>query len=429
MSSGDFDRTQTASPTAETESGAQQHDDAPASDDTRFNHDGPYPPVVTASSAPTEHPPSASERAHGDAQPKKPVDAGEIKVKVAAVDLKTGEPRTAILEAVTQVAVSWNLMISNMTTAVEQFVQTIGHAEFKKADSGLMETIWSTAEKWLTKAAECVSGTALAPELGITAIKKILDKGAELEQKRVQADEDAFVRDLRESTKSAQLDGVREGGNMHIHKIVDKLDGDFLAAGTKAEKGDAWKRGDRAVIGAQADFLQDLQHKADDYTNNVPTTADFAGDFFVSYVQTNHKKRKRSAWRSPFADPEYQDGYVGLDLELMYDEARLGWYIAGSEGATGQLHAPKSKDVAEALAETHPNLNLWDLNLPVTINLTIADNAKERLPEHFRSNPPDQIQIIDGVADAQSKPFWDLVTRESRTSTQELLYRVRKLKG
>ena len=116
--------------------------------------------------------------------------------------------------------------------------------------------------------------------------------------------------------KTAQLEGVR-GGNMFINTSVNTTRSSPISVRRVTRR----KCGSPAnnVVGAQAAFLKDLQKRADDYTRNTPTTDDFAGGFFVSFVKVNHKKRERSALRSPFADSEYQDGYV-IDVELKFAE-------------------------------------------------------------------------------------------------------------
>jgi len=414
-------------------------DEYSSSDGRRFSYAPPYPPAAKVGSNDANAQPSPSDRAYGSLDAaaqhrgtrRKPVtDLGEVPVKATVVDLGSGSPRDQIQEAVTQMALAWNRMVTNLSVGVEQLIQTISHPQFKKADAGFFGMLWSQAEKLLLKTAEHVAGTALAGEIGLEAIKKMIEKGDDLERERIQADKDGFASSLRDIVQAAQLEGVAEGGNQFVHKAVTKLDSEFVKLGKHAPQ-DAYKQGDHGVVGAQAAFLKDLLKRADDYTKSVPTQADFAGKFFIEYVKANHKKRKRSAWRSPFAESEYDDGYVEVDMELDYN-SKIGWFFTGSAEAlsTGTLRCPDSDAVAKAILRAYPSFELAEVDLPVQVRLNLNDGAWDHAPEMWKHDRTWEIKISNGtVTNGIAKQFWAWATTNVGTTTHDVLSYVRNLKG
>src|SRR5690606_23435553 len=103
-----------------------------------------------------------------------------------------------------------------------------------------------------------------------------------------------------------------------------------------------------------------------------PTAETFVSGFLQEWVSFHHRKRKRSALRSPFEGPTYQDGYIELRTTLHYDAAYSGWFIADGSFATAKLHCPQSGPVAEALKQTVQPFNLDQLDVPITIELHAA---------------------------------------------------------
>jgi hypothetical protein len=355
------------------------------------------------------------------------LDLGEAKVGV--VNLGTGTPRDQIQEHVNHMAFAWNAMIDNLTEAMLMTIQTVEHAAFKKAPDGLVAKLWARAESLLARAATLVTGgTSLAATIGIQAIKRIVALGDRLEASRVQATKDAFIRELRQNTKTVKLAGLAEGANLDVHKIVSELDAQFAAIGRENPE-DAWKRGDQGVVGAQAAFLKQLEQRSRDYAANVPAADDFVREFLAAWVNANHGERNRSALRSPLAPASYADGFVAVDLVLDFDVFRSRFAICYQDSAT--LHCPQSREVAKQLTETRGSRGLDELGIPIHLRVRTSDKAWDKLPAHWKRDRQHEIRFDSGrqIENTAVVPYWRWLTQSARTSLTEIFEPVRTLRG
>ena len=350
----------------------------------------------------------------------------EARVSVSIVDLGSGEPRDQMQESVTEMAAGWNSMVANIETAVVSFMEAIDHAAFQQCPPGLMDRLWSRALALLANMAGAISGTPLAGDIGLEAIKRMVAGGELLEQKRLTADEEAFKRALRDQVHALQLQGVADGGNLQVHQLVSELDAEFIALG-KEHPEDAWKKSDNAVVGAQAAFLKDLAKRSHDYVASVPTERDFEAQFFMEFVNANQKERNRSAWRSPVAGSTYMDGYIELDLTLYAGATGLFLSMPG----TATLHCPKAKAVASRLVEAMGGVSLPQINTSVFINVTTDDLAMSELPAAWRGARTRQVRLDSDhlVTSTTTIAFWEWALTACHTSTYDVLAAVRKLEG
>lgn len=352
------------------------------------------------------------------------LDLGDIKVGV--VDLGTGAPRVKILGIVDQMTASWNAMGLSMTHAVTRLVETVNHAQFKKAPNGIFTKLWTRAAALLTKGATFVTGgTSLGVTLGLEAIKKLLAHGERLEQARIEADKAGFIRALEDRIESMHLAAVAEGGNLYINRAVDELDRQFLEIG-KSSPEDAWKPGDRGVVGAQAEFLKRLQETANAYTASIPSANDFFREFLLEWITANHQERNRSALRSPFDGPRYEDGFLSVDLRLDY--GALGWSIGWQPEAT--IHCPQSAEVARRLMDTGFH-HLDQVGLHIHVNVETSDRARKHLPKAWKDQGLQTIVFDSGrqIVSTSTKRYWSWLTSSAHTSLDDIFNIVQKVKG
>jgi hypothetical protein len=241
----------------------------------------------------------------------------------------------------------------------------------------------------------------------------------------VQADRAAFIDRLYATEEALKQRLPVEGGQ---EELVSALDKQFEQIGN-SEPDDAWKLGDHNVVGAQAAFLKDLKHRADDYKKHIPTKAELVATFLQEWVTFHHKKRKRSPMRSPFESSTYLDGYISLNTTLHYDAAYSGWFIAHGSFASAALHCPNSVDVAHALQQTIQPFNLDELDVPIVIELRASDSAHEQLPTKWKSQRVHRMNVLNGIVMSGAKEFWYWVMRETGTSTRDVLRGVNTLQG
>lgn len=401
--------------------GSQQQQQAAPEHDHDAEHDPERARRVSTSMLHRD----AAKAKHGHGKQKPAPAEGEMTVSVGVVDLGTGAPRNQIHEHVDTMVGAWNTMLVNLTGAVAQFVGIVQHSQVQHAESGLMAALWKRAEPLLTRAASFVTGTTLGATIGIDAIKRIVAYGDRLEQSRMQADKTAFIDQVYAVEESLKQKGPAEGG---MHAVVSKLDQEFVQLG-KSNPEDAYKDGDHGVVGAQASFLKELERSASAYIGHVPSKPDFVAQFLQEWISFNHKKRKRSAMRSPFEDSTYQDGYIEVKTTLHYDAAYSGWFIADGSLATATLNCPNSGAVAHALQQSMPQFNLDELDVPIVVELHPADSAWEHMPTHWKGQRDRRIHLSNGMVTSGPKDFWQWAMHEARTSTREILAGIRKLGG
>jgi hypothetical protein len=342
------------------------------------------------------------------------------------VDLKTGDPQGKISLYVADIVGSWNTMMHNLTGAVAQFVDTVHHAQVREAAPGLMAALWGKVEPLLTRAATFVTGTPLGARFGVEAIKHIVAHGDALEQQRIQADKQAFIDEVYRTENALKQTSPFEGGQA---EIVGLLEDQFIAIGeNNPVPEDTWKRGDRGVVGAQAAFLKDLEHRKNEYKSHIPSQNEFTAKFLQEWVTFHHKTRKRSAMRSPFEDSTYQDGYIELQTTLHHD-AYLGWFVGHGTFANAKLHCPNSAEVAHTLQQTIQPFDLDQLDVPITIELHAADTAWDHMPARWKHQRDRRVHVRNGMATGGAQDYWRWVLQEARTSTRDILAGVRKLEG
>lgn len=371
----------------------------------------------------------ASKPKGGKQKKPKPAPAtGELEVKESVVDLGTGSPRDQIQEHVGTMVAAWNAMLINLTGAAEQFVGTVQYSQVRAASPGLMKALWTKVEPLIVQAAGFVTGGTLGATIGLEAVKRLIAYSDMLESQRVQADSTAFIQQLRTMVSSLKQKSPLEGGTISINKAVSQLDTDFRQLG-KTSPEDAYKQGDHGVVGAQASFLKDIQKNAENYASNVPTQESFVANFLQEWIVTHHKKRNRSAARSPFESATYQDGYIELTTQMDYDAAWSGLYMVDGVFATSKLHCPKSGEVAEALKQSVDNFSLDALDVPITINVGFTDGAWEHMPAHWKNQRTRTVHIRNGMVTGGAKEWWSWAMQETRKSTREVLQNVHTLEG
>lgn len=353
---------------------------------------------------------------------------GELEVKESVVKLGTGSPRDQIQEHVGTMVAAWNSTLINLSVAAEQFVGTVQYSQVQAAAPGLMKALWTKVEPLIVQAAGFVTGGTLGATIGLEAVKRLIAHSDALERQRVQTDSTAFIHQLRATVAALKQKTPLEGGSPSINKAVSKLDSDFEEVG-KANSDDAYKSGDRGVVGAQAAFLKDLQQNADNYSTNVPTQESFVASFLQEWIVHHHKKRNRSAMRSPFEGATYQDGYIELTTQMDYDNAWAGLYMVDGVFATSKLHCPKSNEVAESLKQTVPNFSLDALDVPITINVEFTEGAWQHMPAHWKNQRTRTVHIMNGMVTGGAKEWWTWAMQETRKSTREILQNVHKLEG
>jgi hypothetical protein len=264
--------------------------------------------------------------------------------------------------------------------------------------------------------------------LGLQAVKRLIAYGDALEQQRVQTDSAAFLHQMRTMVGAMKQKTPLEGGTASINKAVSQLDAQFVQLG-KANADDAYKAGDHGVVGAQAAFLKNLQESAENYSANVPTQDSLVATFLQEWIVTHHKKRNRSALRSPFEDSTVQDGYVELTTELDYDGAWVGFYVVDGMFATSRLHCPRSHEVAESLKQSVPAFSLDALDVPITVNVKVSEWAWKHMPSHWKTQRTQTVQVMNGMVTGGAKEWWAWAMRESGKSTREILANVKTLEG
>jgi hypothetical protein len=265
----------------------------------------------------------------------------ELTVSVGVVNLGSGSPRDQIQEHVGTMVVAWNELLINLTGATEQFVGVVQHSQLRAAEPGFVAALWSRVEPMLAHAAAFVTGTPLGAVFGLEAVKRLIAYGDALEQQRINADQAAFIAQLRSTVSALKQRSPLEGGTVSVNRAVSELDSNFIAVGKNSAE-DAYKRGDSGVVGPQATFLKDLQKRAENYASSVPAQESFVTQFLQQWIVAHHQKRRRSALRSPFEDSSYQDGYIEVKISLHYDAAYSGWFVANGALATARLHCPKA---------------------------------------------------------------------------------------
>jgi hypothetical protein len=259
----------------------------------------------------------------------------------------------------------------------------------------------------------------------LAAIRKLLAFQEAAESARAAQNEKAFVAAIKNQANTVKQAGSKDGAQTDVGHVVNQIAAQFEEIGRRNPE-DAWKPGDNGVVGAQAAFLKNLEARADEYRHSVPSINDFTASLNTSWVNANHQVRDRSALRSPLADSHYQDGYIELKSTL--HATATGWFLVTGPGI---LHCPKADTVAEELMRTITPFSVANAGIDVIMDLAVDDLSRNQLPKFWDPSEEHQVRFntIQQVTSGSTKPYWDWVQRNARTSTYEELARVTELKG
>ncbi|MEP6861850.1 MAG: hypothetical protein ABJE66_14580 [Deltaproteobacteria bacterium] len=346
-----------------------------------------------------------------------------ITVHADSVKLGTGGPKLEMLTSVISMTNAFDRTTGNMMLAVKDAVDIISKTEIEKHD-GVLSTMWDQAKEILNKLSEAISGVTWPIAVADKAVGKILEYQEQAQKKLIGSDLENYVSTLEKQGKALQEAASAEGGSTDVESLVDDLDEQFSDLGQ--DNPDAWKPGDQAVVGKQAEFLKSLHRDSQHVRAMVPTTSEFVYQFLTSFVNANSKERPSSALRSPFSGSTHQDGYAHVELKLEQNALVGGWMLIGD---TATLHCPNAGSIAPQLMANSNNFSLAELGTDVVIDIEVADGSRDSLPGLWGDDRVRTIRLDrnHSLMNHGAASVWNWVQTYTHHTADEILSAVTKL--
>jgi len=346
-----------------------------------------------------------------------------ITVHAASINLTDSVPKLEILKSVIPIADAFDRTTGNMMLAVKDAVDIISKTEVETHE-GLLNAMWDKAKEMLGKLSEAITDASWPITLADKAVGKILAYQEQAQKKLIGSDLQTYVTALEQQGKSLQQAANVEGGNTDIETLVDDLDEQFSQLGQ--DNPDAWKPGDKVVVGKQAEFLKSLHRDSQHVRSLVPTTSDFVFQFLTGFVNANSKERRNSALRSPFAGSTYQDGYVHVELKLEQNALVGGWMLLGD---TATLHCPNAGSIAPQLMANSGSFSIAELATDVVIDIEVADGSRDALPGLWGDERERTIRLDRNhmLVNHGAAPVWDWLQKYTHHTADEILGAITKL--
>ena len=313
--------------------------------------------------------------------------------------------------------------MTSLTDAIGTTIFTIYKQESSPPDTSF-GFLWGYAKDMLKKQVEPLIKSAMPLEVAEKLVTHILDYQNQLEQLSIQMDMDSFIAMLRKKVRELQALANQPHSFTDTIWTIDVLDHKFQALGKDST--DAFKDSDKVIVGAQGEFITSLRKEAQRLAQSIPLSDEITFGFLTAFVNANAKERKRSAWRSPFEDSTYRDGYVQVSLRLHGPLVMGGWSLRGD---TGTLHCPNAGPVAKALMENSSNFSLAKLDTEIELEIEADDDSRSHLPPLWGSDRAQTIRLdsIHRLKNENKANVWRWIKDATGQDTELILGGIRKI--